>query len=391
MIPRTAGCERGKGEEHRAINIHDRIVRDADSDRPQDFACEKNQIGCHSAVMDAIGRRAVRRAEGVGDRSRSATGAEDGDRRVRGRFTDGVVGRRELEAAGAGDRTPVEAGDVILRPAVEGGEAAAQHNFIEAVKRLHHRRGDEAVRARAKVDGRIQRAIRVQARDAAAGDAVAAGEITGQNNFSVILDGDRIHRVVRAARHGGGERRVRRAVVVHPGQEVVDRPVVSGEQAADEDLAATLDGDHAHGTVRAGADDVEARVHRPVGIEPDVISAVGEPVERGEIAADQHLAIGLDRHGIDGAVGPGAGIERCVERSVRVQPRHIVPHGAVERGEPAANDRLAQIGRVAGVGVDGNRIDRIVRADTRIERRISCAVSVEPHDEIAVRVVDVRK
>ena len=270
------------------------------------------------------------------------------------------------------------------RGAVERGEAAANHDLLDAVARLEQHRRDEAVRARAEVDGRIHRAINVQAGEAVAGDPGATREITGQHDLSVRLQRDRVHRVVQAAGDGRGEGHVRRTIGVETDHIVVRQSVVGGEETADQNLAVGLELDGAHRAVGPGTGDVERRVHRAVGIEPREVHRVGPAVDVREITGDQNLAIRLHRDRINRRVRPGAGAERAVHRAVGVEAGDEILRRAVERGEITADDHL-------GIRLQRHAEHGVVRAGTGVERGIHRAIDIQPHDEVAVGAVESRE
>ena len=116
----------------------------------------------------------------------------------------------------------------------------------------------------------------------------------------------------------------------------------------------------------------------------------GDAIDRGKVAADDHLQVGLQNtivdinldvgfqgDGPDRAIRAQTGIERAVQRAVAVQARDVMPVVAVESGEVAADDDVA-------VGLQGQRGDEVVRpAVGRDQKRgVHIAAVRYPHDPV---------
>ena len=129
--------------------------------------------------------------------------------------------------------------------------------------------------------------------------------------------------------------------------------------------------------------DVEGVVQRTIGVE------AGESVARcavdgREIAADQHLAVGLESHGPNRGVRAGAGIEGVIERAIREQAGHAVAAGAIPGGEGAGEQDFA-------VQLDGHVVNNIIRAHRGAEGVIEKTVLIQPGDPAARRSVHLGK
>ena len=149
------------------------------------------------------------------------------------------------------------------------GEAAANDNH--PIRGLDGERVNVAVRAVAEVDGWIHRAGGQQAGDAVAGDAIGLSEITGQNNPIIGLDRNGFHGAIGSKAHGADEIRVQRTIRVEARDAVYGRSVNAGEIAADKDASIGLDGNGPD--VVVGPDvRAEIRIHRTVHIQTDEVA-----------------------------------------------------------------------------------------------------------------------
>ena len=131
---------------------------------------------------------------------------------------------------------------------------------------------------------------------------------------------------------------------------------------------------------------VKAQVHRAIGIQAGDVRPRG-PVDGREVAADDRLAVRLNRDGEDVAVGPQTHLEPRIQRAVVIEPGDIIARHGIEGGEPAADQQFAvwTDERLRG------RIDRVVRARARVEGRVHGAVERHPGQEIMAHVVEVRE
>ena len=150
-----------------------------------------------------------------------AAGAVDGDDDITAVLIHSVICRREGKRAGTANGTAVDPGQIRVRHPIVVEEAATNDDFlighVRGITRnrvfLHDHRRHRAVRARAKVDGGIHRAVGVQARNPVAGHAIGLGKLAAHDDATVRLQSDAEHRIVRPeARRKGAVRRAVRAV-----------------------------------------------------------------------------------------------------------------------------------------------------------------------------------
>ena len=96
------------------------------------------------------------------------------------------------------------------------------------------------------------------------------------------------------------------------------------------------------------------------------------PLTLVNITADEYPAVRLDGDGMDGIVRARSRVEVRVHRTIRVQAGDVVEIGvAVDGGEIAADDHLA-------VTLHREGIDRAVGAQARIEGGVQRTVGIEP-------------
>ena len=231
---------------------------------------------------------------------------------------------------GVGEPGDAVAGRCAGAAAADGREVAAGEHLAVSFER---EAPDDVVRARIERD--VDRSVGIDPADLAAWRgacaAAQAGEVAADQDLPVRLKRDRIDVDARA----GIEGRVERAVRVEPADAVARRrpgaAAEPDEDAADEDLAVRLHDDGMHVAVRSG---IEERVDRAVGVQaPDITARCrpGAAAEAAEVAADQDLPIGLQGQRVDrhsDAAGD-AGVERRVDRAVGVETR-----------DPVARERL---------------------------------------------------
>ena len=212
-----------------------------------------------------------------------------------------------------------------------------------------------------------------------ADDAPKLVERPAEHHFAIGLNGQSVHVTVCS----GVERRVSRAVGIEP-RETASRHRARAaaaehrEVAADENLPVGLQAEGVDEPIGAG---VEGGVHRAVGIEPADFRSRGcsrSSAESGEVAADQDLAVGLNRH--RDHVQIGAGIEPRVDGAVGIQAPDAIARRvaklAAEMCKQPAEQNLP-------VRLHGDRIHRAVGA--RRETRVCRAVGVQPAEVIAHR------
>ncbi len=159
-----------------------------------------------------------------------------------------------------------------------------------------------------------------------------------------------------------------------------------GEAAADQHAAVGLDAERVDAVAGEFADvEVVGGVDSAVGVQSGDVLADGEGgfrtgLEGRERAADEELAVGLDGEREDVVVG--VGIEGGVDRAVGVDAGDAVARrqlGGARRshaGERAADDDL-------GIRLHGDGGD--LRVGIRIERGVDRAVGVEAGEKVAAR------
>ena len=154
--------------------------------------------------------------------------------------------------------------------------------------------------------------------DVIARGAVVAGEDATNQRLAVRLQCDRVEIRVRAGdARAGVERRVERAVRLQACDVCVCHAVDLREEAADDRLAVGLERQADYtGEACTGHARVVGAAERAVCFVA-AQSAARCTVELRELPADQHFAVRLLRHGEHGVVRARAGIEGCVERAGR--------------------------------------------------------------------------
>ena len=130
------------------------------------------------------------------------------------------------------------------------------------------------------------------------------------------------------------QRQVHRRVAVQPRDAIAWDAADGLEIASDEDFAVRLQRCRVHCERRAAG--IKAGVNRAVRVQP---RNAGSPraAHRSELA-DGDLAIGLECDCVHSLIH--VGIERCVERAIRVQPGDVVARSAVGHCECAADENL---------------------------------------------------
>ena len=139
--------------------------------------------------------------------------------------------------------------------------------------------------------------------------------------------------------------------------------VEGGELAADDDASVGLEGDHVHRAVRAVAG-VETGVQRAAGQQPSDAVPVGA-VDGGEAAAEHDGTVGLNRDGGDIAVGTGAGVEAQIDLAVRRDAGDAGDRNRIHGGEVPRDEGPAVVG-IAREVVHGERVHGVVRAVARV-------------------------
>ena len=336
---------------------------------------EDEDVGGQGDVINVRNRRPAGDVERHGDLAERAARAGYDDHRVRGALADREHGLAERQRAAAEIVAAQQPGEVVVRRAVETGEGTAQQNLPVA---LHGQRGDQVVRARPDIQRRVQRTVRVQAGDAAAADAVHVHKGAAEKHLAVRLHGDRRDRVIRT--RAGEEAGVERAIGIEPHDAArvgLEQRSASGQElAAHEHLAIGLNGDGVHRAGDRESERNEARIKRAVGIEAGEMIAIGQAVHRGEIAADDDLAIVLNRDRAHRAVGTDLRIEGGVQPAGGRQARHEAAVGGVHGRESTADHRAA-------IRLHGDGVNPVVGTAQGVrEGGIDGPVDIQPRDMV---------
>ena len=378
------------------VGRDDQVMDDGNGHRLLHFAQREDDNVGGADIIGARQRRAVAGHErhvddagAVGVRAHRAAGADDRDERVRRAFRHRKIGHGKFKRAHAADRAAVNPRNALMRMAKVMGEAAADDDFfIRHIRRITGNRilldddgRHKTVRAGTEIDGRIHRAVGIQARDAAADHAAAMRELAAQHDAVVRLQSNRRHHVVRA--HARREAVVNRTVAVQADDVIDVGAVDAGERAANQNFSVELNLDGLHRAVRAGAG--ERGIHRAIHIQPRHMIC-RHAVDRGEIAADDDLAVGLHRERKHRAVrAQPARIERAVRGAVVIQTSDVMERHAVERRKAAAHENFpVRTGKCFR-----ERIDRIVRAGTGVKQTVQRAVLVQPRNMVIDHAVAV--
>ncbi len=295
---------------------------------------------------------------------------------LRGQRKD-VAARARIEARV--DRTvsvePADPAAWRCAATTEQREAAA-HNDLPVG--LHREALDERVRAR--IEGRVERAVGVEAPDVAARATPQTRKVAPGQNLPVGLHREGPHATAEhAAARARVETRVNRSVGVQPPDVAAGAARQIREVATHQDLPVGLQRYDIDLAVRSR---IERRIDRSVGIEPaDEVARrrARAAAQHREDSANQDLSVGLHYQRENVAVR--AGIEARVKRAIGVEARDIAARrsaraAATEHREPATDQDFF-------VALHGQRDD--VAVGTRIEIRIDSAVGVEPPDVAARR------
>ena len=363
---------------HRPRRIRHRIVNQRHCECLDRLARLERERAKRVAVIDprdrrqAVGRRVIHRHH-----PGRAAEPHHGDERRAGILRHGERRRRKLQRARTrAERPAVEPHDPAAIDPVELAEPA--HRDDLRVPRLQRDRADEVVRAAAERDAQIQAAIGIHPRDAVLHHAAVRRERAADQQLPVRLQRQTEHRIIRA------DRRVE--VHIHDPEGAEHRHMRARLPGDIQELAARKHlavGPHGEGVDRAVKADsrIKRDIHRTRRRQARE-TVPHESVDRREIATDQHLAIRLHGERLHAVVGADAHVERGVQRAVGVQPRHQRGGRAVEQGEITDDEHLA-------IRLQRDGIDLGVRAGADGEGRIDEAIEVQPHEVIARHAVDV--
>src|SRR5581483_9409299 len=186
----------------------------------------------------------------------------------------------------------------------------------------------------ADVEVRVKGAVGVQPSKSVAIGSVVVGEIAGDENLAVGLngggeyegvgvpiDGDAKDTVGSRARIKGG---VKTAVRIQAGDQVARDALDVIEKAANDDFAVWLEG---HGSDPIGGMGVKVSIDAAVTVETDDV-AVGSIVESGEIPAGENCSVRAGEDCFNNAIGACAWIEAGVEQTAR----HVGQRGRRQAG-----------------------------------------------------------
>ena len=191
----------------------------------------------------------------------------------------------------------IQPGEVVAGSAMELPERAAEQNFSVG---LHGHRLDFVAAVSAGVEGGIETAVGIEPHVPTDGRAIVGAQITTGVNFAAGRQGQGVDPVVgSAARIEGG---VERAIRIEASDTIARRAIDGGEKAAEQEPAIGL---HAQSAHFRGERRREARIERAIGVEPRQRVAAGSIVA-AEPARRIDLAGARQRQGVDATVGAGA-------------------------------------------------------------------------------------
>ena len=193
------------------VRGHDTVVIDRDGDVLLNFTFREVQVGDQAGIVHAgrggdiaggEGHKHVAGAVEVG--TAGTTRTNHGNDNIRAGFMHRVIGLGKLEGTGTADGAAINAGQVLMAVAIVGGKAAANDDLlirhIRGITRdgvfLNGNGAYETIGTVAEIDGRIHRAIGIQAGNPVASYAAGEGEFATEDNAVVGLDTDAEHGVV---------------------------------------------------------------------------------------------------------------------------------------------------------------------------------------------------
>src|SRR5436190_19047014 len=107
-------------------------------------------------------------------------------------------------------------------------------------------------------------------------------------------------------------------------------------------------------------------------------------IDKGEIAANYYLAVGLDCESKYWGVGTNAGIEFLIDGAVVVEPGDVIARQGVHGDECSHDQQLAVCAdKSFAEGIDG-----VIGARTRVEGSIDCAVEGQTGYVIAIYAIN---
>ena len=364
----TRGCREIRGHEINRAN-RARTTRAADRQRERRRAFEhrdRRRGQLHHPVI-AVESRDVSAINAI-DRHEITREPDVALRLARHRLHRGVRTETRIEARI--QRTiGIDARNRTAGRPVERHEVAANDHATTAVER---HRAHRAARTRADVERVVRRAIDVHPHQVGVAPAIHRAEAATDHREAVRLQRDRVH--LAARRQHRRVRHIAAAVAVQAREAVVRDAIHTGKHAAEQNLLIGLRLDREHRAIRTRRARRERRVGDTIRRESRHIRAA-ERIHPGEIAANNHRAIAqqLDRE--HDPIRSEARTKRHVTRAVRIQPRQISLREAHRILERAADHDLA-------VGLQRERINNVVKAETRIERRVERAIHIHAGDAV---------
>ena len=272
-----------------------------------------------------------------------------------------------------------------MQEAVIGDENRIRlEQLVDRRRHQHRHRVDNAVSARTRIERQVDRPSRIQARKPAAVLAVERGEIPADQNLAVTLERERRHRPAVATR-ARVESRIGRAVQVQPRDPVFGQSVERHKRTADQNRPVGLHHNRRHPAVRTGAG-TEVGIQRTIRVQARNPVEIGHAIDRGEIAPDQNLAIGLHRDGVHRAHRPttAGGVKSTIDRAVGIQAHDALHRRAVEAEELATHENLP-------VALHRQRKDRAVGSGPDVEGLVQHAPGGQPREIRLIRPIHPRK
>ena len=319
--------------------------------------------------MGTVQRRAITGGQHAAHIASQAACANNRHRQQWPVFCRREAVRAELQRSDTTHRTPVHPHQLRRRHPVKGRKLTTKDNPV--IVELHQRRLHIRIRAKAEVDGRVSGSVLIQPCHSAARESVDRVEPTAQNHSSVGLHRDGVHEVVSRGR----EKRVECSIGAKLGEVCVVLASRSGEETTHQHVRAELGAQAEHRTVQATSHGRrKSRVHCATRAQLGQTRA-GDTIEGGEVATHINTAVTQHHHSPDNVVRSESGIEARVQRAIRIQSCDEVPAGAVDGGELAANDHLV-------IRLQRQRIDLIVGAGARVEGQIQGARTLKAGDKI---------
>ena len=321
-------------------------------------------------------------------------GAADDDLAIRQFLDREHVAAAHIDREGAQGAVCPDLGEAVPRDTADLAEGAADEQVT--IRELAHR-VDDPVHALADVEPGIDGAAgRIEFGHVVAKALEGLGEVSGDEGAVVRANGDGAHVGV-LWQVLGGVGVVDLTVAAEAFERAARVRVIGLQVAADEHPAGAVDGrtvDPPAGDTVAVAD-IEVVVDLAVGLQ------AGDPlalllVDRGELAADEDLAVIVERDGIDLLVGALADLEILVFLAVDFHAGDVGVLLAVVFVERAADDDLPVRLDSDGVEVSGDPlggvvavVEATVHADAREALGLVVVVAREAAADDDLHLIDV--